>query len=144
MGLLWWFPHPKFHKVAKHTSFVFIFSHNENMIISFSLSYKILLTYMVIDHWHQAKIHIHLMKLQYKISKTTSCNWVSWTKNHYIWIKPNEIWPTFGHVAWYYIITLQCYHHKTLTSLGAHYITTTLNMDTRNVIHVIAIYKPTT
>jgi hypothetical protein len=42
------------------------------------------------------------------------------------------------------MITLQCYHYKTLTSLGAHYITTTLNMETRNAIHVIAIYKPTT
>lgn len=41
------------------------------------------------------------------------------------------------------MITLQCYHYKTLTSLGAHYITTTLNIETRNAIHVIAIYKPT-
>ncbi len=34
--------------------------------------------------------------------------------------------------------------YKTLTSLHAHYITTTLNMNTRNAIHVITIYKPKT
>jgi len=34
--------------------------------------------------------------------------------------------------------------HETFTSLGAEYIATTFNANTRKAIHIIAIYKPST
>jgi hypothetical protein len=34
--------------------------------------------------------------------------------------------------------------HETFTSLGVEYIASTLNANTRKVIHIIAIYKPST
>jgi hypothetical protein len=34
--------------------------------------------------------------------------------------------------------------HETFTSLGAEYIVAKFNANTRNVIHIISIYKPST
>jgi hypothetical protein len=34
--------------------------------------------------------------------------------------------------------------HETFTSLGAEYITTIFNANTRKVVHIIGIYKPST
>jgi hypothetical protein len=42
------------------------------------------------------------------------------------------------------IISEPYHHRKTFTSLRAEYIVATFNENTRKVIHVIAIYKPST